>query len=102
MSSAERQRKFQAAHPGYDRRRKARLRAACKTETKRRLAELFAKAAARAQAVPSQAVGASVADPGVKPVLMLPAPADDPTIDALDMLRASLERSVEHLSTSAR
>jgi hypothetical protein len=61
-----------------------------------------AKSAAQVQADPSQAACAPVVNPPVKPLLMLPAPAEDPTMAALEALRGSLEGSVERRCPSPR
>ena len=74
MSNLERQRRFQASHPGYDRRRVARKRAAVKRGAAQRLAALAAQAAA-AEAKPQ--------------VLMLPAPVEDPVVVELNALATS-------------
>ena len=70
-TSTERVRQFRERNPDYDRRWKARREAARQA----RLAALQAQAVA----------------PAEKPVLMLPAPAVDPTTDALNALAASLK-----------
>ena len=85
MSNAERQQKFQLANPGYDRRRKARQRAALKG-TMNALKWRAALAAHAAQA--EQAHGAEAMP--AKPVLMLPAPVVDPMMAQLNALRASM------------
>jgi hypothetical protein len=72
MTNAERQRKFQDAHPGYDRRRKARERAMAK-----RGAALF---------VPAMPVPAVAR-------LALPAPVVDPVMAELEALGAALASS---------
>jgi hypothetical protein len=51
QTNAERQRDFQRAHPGYDRRRKARERAATKREAALLMAQLQAAEAAKAETV---------------------------------------------------
>src|SRR5687768_6796653 len=86
MSNAERQRRFQDAHPGYDRRRKARQRAAAKRGAALLLKALHAKAAEAAPAEPL-ALPAPLAVPAV-PVLAvarlaLPAPVVDPVMAEL-------------------
>jgi hypothetical protein len=62
MSNAERQRNFQARHPGYDARRKGRQRSAVKAYMARMMAErqaAIAAAAAEQQAL-AEAAAASV------------------------------------------
>ena len=93
MSNAERQRRFQAAHPGYDRRRKARERAMAGRGAALFVTALRAKAA---EAAPAEALvlAAPLAVPAV-PVpmvarLALPAPVVDPVMAELDALRAAL------------
>ena len=81
MSNLERQRRFQAGHPGYDRRRKARQRGASKRAVKQMRREWAAQAAAEAEAVAVEA----------KPqLLMLPAPIEDPMMAQLNAMAASL------------
>ena len=78
-STYERQRRFQERHPEYDRRRKARQRAMEKRASERfpaLWAEITARVAAAAQAT--------------RPVLMLPAPVEDPAMAELNGLAASL------------
>jgi ABC-type transport system involved in cytochrome bd biosynthesis fused ATPase/permease subunit len=79
-TNAQRQAAFQASHPGYDRRRIARKRAAAKRGAALLLAEITAKLAAEAEAT-SQAV--TLAN---KPPLLLPAPVRDETIAAIESL----------------
>ena len=111
-SNAERQRRFQAAHPGYDRRRKARRRGMLK----RAVAQIRqAEEAMAAEAKPAEplALPAPLAVPAIKapipihrdwrplPVLTsarlallaLPAPVVDPAIAELEALRAALASS---------
>jgi hypothetical protein len=76
MSNAERQKRFQAANPGYDARRKARERGMAMRAVQRARAAIRAHAAAAAN----------------RPVLMLPAPVEDPIIAELNALRASLAK----------
>ena len=85
MSNAERQHKFQRAHPGYDRRRKARGRASGK-----RLVEMM-KAQWRAELLAEQAqtVEATIQVPATKPLLMLPAPVENPLMVELEALAAA-------------
>ena len=71
MTSSERVRQFRERNPDYDRRWKARREARLLA----RRAELQAQAVA----------------PAEKPVLMLPAPAADPAMDALNALSAALK-----------
>lgn len=76
-SSTERVRQFRQRNPGYDRAWKA-----------RREAEALARRAAmQAQAVvPAEAVEPVV----VKPMLMLPAPVQDPMMAEIEALKAKL------------
>jgi hypothetical protein len=78
MTNAERQRKFQRLHPGYDRRRKATERAGAK-----RAVEIFKRAqrleAARAQT----ATEAEVTTPPEQSTPVRLVPANDPIIVAL-------------------
>ncbi|MGB7160698.1 MAG: hypothetical protein WBD40_21720 [Tepidisphaeraceae bacterium] len=78
LSNAERQRLFQLRHPGYDRRRKSRERASAKRGAAQLFAALQAKAAAEAN----------------RPVLMLPAPVENPVLVELDALAAARASSV--------
>jgi hypothetical protein len=81
MTNNERQRRFQAANPGYDARRKARQRQMSENTCARlRRASLAAAKAERARA----------AAEAPRPVLMLPAPVEDPVMAELDALKASL------------
>lgn len=80
MSNAERQRRFQASHPGYDRRRIARKRASANRGAALLLAEITAKLAAEAEAT-SQAVALATKSP-----LLLPAPVRDETMAAIESL----------------
>ena len=100
MTNAERQRKFQDAHPGYDRRRKARQRGASKraVEAQRLMALLQAKTAAAAAAA-AAAVSAAETVPApvgvlripVPPMrLALPAPVELPVLPAINDLQALL------------
>jgi hypothetical protein len=96
MTNAERQRKFQDAHPGYDRRRKARERAMAKRGAALFVQALQAKAADAAPAEPL-ALPATVAVPAM-PVpavarLALPAPVVDPVMAELEALGAALASS---------
>jgi hypothetical protein len=79
MTNAERQKRFQARNPGYDRRRKARQRAMEKRASER-FPALWAQLTAQ--------VAATAAAP--RPVLMLPAPVEDPMVAKLNVLAASL------------
>jgi hypothetical protein len=80
MSNAERQRRFQASNPDYDRRRKARQRQLMEnTRVRSRKAAIAAWKAERAAAAAAPA-----------PVLMLPAPVD-PMMGELNALAASLK-----------
>jgi hypothetical protein len=74
MSNAERQRRFQAAHPGYDSRRKARERASAKRGAAQILEALRTMSV---EQVPAQR-------------LALPAPVVDPLLAELDALSAAL------------
>ena len=76
MSNAERQRRFQKRNPGYDRRRKANARESAKRGAEQLLAALQAKMAAEAP----------------RPVLMLPAPVEDPMMAEVNALAASLAK----------
>lgn len=89
MSDLERQRVFQARHPGYDRRRKARERAA----SKRYVMQLrrAATVAALIEAQAAEATPVVVATPvPVVTRLALPAPVVDPVIAELDALRQAV------------
>jgi hypothetical protein len=109
MSNAERQRKFQQANPGYDRRRKARERGMSKRDVARRRAEaaalaLAAHAAAHAAAT-TQTMTATIQIPANKPLLMLPAPVKDPwmaEIEALAAARKSQAAQSPFVEVSAR
>jgi hypothetical protein len=89
MSNAERQRRFQAAHPGYDRRRKARRRAALKRSSKKgmdeHLAVLRAEQATMASDAPALPAPAP-APPAPHRVLTLPAPADQIVVPGLNAI----------------
>lgn len=99
MTNAERQRKFQDAHPGYDRRRKARQRGASKraVEAQRLMALLQAKTAAAAAAAAAVSAAETVPAPvevlriPVPPMrLALPAPVELPVLPAINDLQALL------------
>ena len=62
MSNAERQRKFQLGHPGYDARRKARQRQAARRAVEKLRAEWLAKAEAERAAVAAAAAAAAAGD----------------------------------------
>ena len=80
-TTAERQRRFQERHPGYDRRRKAQERALAK----RGGAQLFATLPAQAAA----AAAATAEAEASRPVLM-PAPIEDPVMAQLNAVATSL------------
>jgi len=87
MSNAERQRKFQRANPGYDRRRKARQRSSAKRalqwmKTEAMLAELVKQ---------QQTVEATVQEPATKPMLMLPAPVQNPVMEQIEALKSAMK-----------
>jgi hypothetical protein len=82
MSNAERQRRFQARHPGYDRRRKARRRGAAKRDAARRVAALEAQAATTTPAVTAAPVE-MLLHPLPTYRLALPAPVEDPFLAEL-------------------
>ena len=93
MSNAERQRRFQEAHPGYDRRRKARQRAGAKRVVEALRQKLMMEAhAAEAQAEQAKAPAEAQA---AKPVLMLPAPVQDPLMAQLNALTGSMAKRRE-------
>ena len=91
VSNTERQRQFRERNPGYYRRLHAKRRA----ETKARVAALAEQAAT--------AVPEPLAFPATPPRLMLPAPVQDPAMDALNALAASLQsrsaRDAQPIST---
>jgi hypothetical protein len=98
MSNAERQRRFQAAHPGYDRRRKARQRAAAKrVEAQHRAERLRAAQAAEATpqtlALPAPVQVMLIPVPATR---LLPAPVEVPALAAIDELRARLQAAHAH------
>jgi hypothetical protein len=76
LTSTERVQQFRARNPGYDRRWKSRKRG----KPNARLAVLQAQAAAAAAAVA----------PAKTPMLLLPAPVQDPMMAEMDALAASL------------
>jgi hypothetical protein len=78
MSNAERQREFRERNPGYY----GRLHAIRRAECRARVAALLAAA--------RQAVLPAPLQIPLKPILMLPAPVQDPTMAAIDALAASL------------
>ena len=86
VSNTERQREFRQRNPGYY----GRLHA-------KRRAESKARPAAQA-AVEQPGLSAPFATPAVpmKPLLMLPAPVQDPAMDALNALAASLKSGSAH------
>jgi len=96
MSNAERQRKFQQANPGYDRRRKARERGMSKRAVAQRRAQAqalalaqqaqMAKAAATAETMTAETMTATIHIPANKPLLMLPAPIKDPWMAEIEAL----------------
>ena len=78
LTNVQRQAMFQAAHPGYDRRRKGRQRAS--------LDRLLAKRRAAQGLAPGQSMAVEP-----KPqLLMLPAPVENPMLVELNALAASL------------
>jgi hypothetical protein len=84
QTNAERQRRFQDAHPGYDRRRKAQARALEKSMAAARHAailEQFAKAQATTPQTPATPA----------PELALPEPASRPLLPAPMELPAAIE-----------
>jgi hypothetical protein len=87
MSNLERQRRFQANHPGYDRRRKARGRV-----TDKRAAKQMVMAWA-AQARAAEAAEAAAAVEAKPQLLMLPAPVEHPMMNQLNAMAASLAAS---------
>ena len=104
MSNAERQRKFRAANPGYfnkyNNRRKGRRIAA----QKKALA-LFKELATAKAAAMQQHQQPEIPEMAKAP-LMLPAPVQDPAMDALNALAASLRskstaREPLHVATPA-
>lgn len=84
MTNAERQRKFQKAHPGYDARRKKTSRASAKRGALLLLKAMKAKFAAE--------VEAQTLTPA-KPFLMLPAPVVDPLMAEINALAEKLARA---------
>jgi hypothetical protein len=91
LTNAQRQWMFQAAHPGYDRRRKARKRAGLKAHSAKTKA---ARAAAEALATASaQIPPAPLALPPPPVRLMLPAPVTDPAMSALNALAENRHQS---------
>jgi hypothetical protein len=90
LSNAERQRRFQRRHPGYDRRRKAAKRAAEK-RTIARLRAAAQAAAAGARVAEAKAAETMAAEARPQP-LMLPAPVGNPLLAELNALAASLAR----------
>lgn len=76
LSNAQRQRDFQARHPGYDRKRKARQRAAFNAAAK------AARAAREAMNAPATAQPPA-----------LPAPVVDPVMIAMNEMVANLARA---------
>lgn len=95
MSNNERQRRFQARHPGYDARRKARRRSGAKRALKKLKAEWQAMAAAEAAQM-AAAAQASAAPGSVMlisypdPRRALPAPVEQPELAAINDLRVRL------------
>jgi hypothetical protein len=85
MTTAERQRKFQKSHPGYDRARKSRGRAGCK----RRISMMKAEIRAMVLAERAQAAAAMIQIPAAKPMLMLPAPVENPLMAQIEALAAA-------------
>ena len=94
MSNAERQRRFRAAHPGYfnkynHRRTALRLKAYAAAQ-----AAAMAAKKQQAQTQETPAAPPATATPLAIPVSMqlcLPAPVVDPTIAAIEALRAKLK-----------
>jgi hypothetical protein len=84
MTTKERQERFQAAHPGYDRRRKARRRFTPEAM------------AAYLQAAQASMAETSEADPVEAPVPALPAPVELPLLPALNDLDALLATLSKH------
>lgn len=86
ISNTERQRQFRKQHPGYDARRKARERASAKQGAAQQFAAMLAEADAQA----ATEISAPPIEVAVdKPILMLPAPAADPTMFSINELAAS-------------
>ena len=87
MSNGERQRNFQRANPGYDARRKSR----CRAGAKRGVAMMKAQMRAELLAQQAQTAEATIQIPATKPLLMLPAPVEDPLMAQIEAMRAKLD-----------
>jgi hypothetical protein len=106
-SNAERQRKFRAANPGYFNKYNNRRKAQRIAGQKWALGVIKALAQAKAAALQQQQQQQQPAPPQstpltlpTKPLLMLPAPVQDPMMAELNALRASLKSGTaarEHL-----
>jgi hypothetical protein len=83
MSNNERQRRFQAANPNYDRLRKAR---------QRQMSENTCARLRRASLAAAKAEQARAAAEAPRPVLMLPAPVEDLAMAQLNALKVSLAK----------
>jgi hypothetical protein len=94
MSNAERQRNFQARHPGYDARRKARQRSAEKAYLARKTAERHAAAAAAKQQALAEAAAAST-DVSVPPSLPESAVAPTPALPGPNEIPPATEQVAE-------
>jgi hypothetical protein len=102
MSNAERQRRFQDAHPGYDRRRKARQRGSEKRGAAQLAAQLAAKlhaageveaAASLVQSLPLHARAQLLLIPVPTTRLALPAPVEMPVLPAINDIHALLDHT---------
>jgi hypothetical protein len=79
MSNAERQRRFRASHPGYNKKYNRRPNAEETRRIKQRILEAFAAKAAEAAAKAAAA----------KPQLLLPAPAEPIIIPGMNTIEAT-------------
>ena len=92
MSNAERQRRFQASHPGYDARRKARSRAAERRGATKIMAAMASATAATPEPIATPEPLALPAPvevnviPAKRALLMLPAPVEAIVIPGLNAI----------------
>jgi hypothetical protein len=83
MSNAERQRRFRASHPGYNKKYNRRPNAEETQRIKQRILEAFAAKAAEAAA--KEALNAAAS----KPQLLLPAPAETIIVPGMNTIEAT-------------
>jgi hypothetical protein len=101
MTNAERQREFQQRHPGYDRRRKARLRDMVRRQAAKQRAELLAQAElARTASAAAAAEVMKLVCPIPLIQLALPAPVENPLLVEINNLAAMVGRTRERVEVA--